>query len=173
MIAVALEIGVYASFSLHNYTFGGSNFRQKKGGPIGARLAMAVSRVIMEIWRRLVRYRLQAAGVRIYLEGGYVDEMRHLLSLLEKGLRWNKEEDKFIMKEEPESDEDNSLSQRDITAREVLSMMNCVLPFLTFTKETQEELEDNHLPTLDTAICLQENGYIRYKFYEKPMSSRY
>ena len=55
MIFLALEVGIKASFKLHTYTFGDKLYIQLKGGPIGARLTMAVSRVVMEIWRRRVR----------------------------------------------------------------------------------------------------------------------
>ena len=79
MTALSLEIGIQTSFSLHTFTFGGKLYQQLRGGPIGARLTMAVARIVIELWRRLVRERLDKAGLEVYIEGGYVDDMQHLL----------------------------------------------------------------------------------------------
>ena len=40
---------------------------------------------------------------------------------------------------------------------------------LTFTMETEEDFEDNWLPTLDTSLRVMEDNRIVYKFFEKPM----
>ena len=50
LIAASIEIGIIASFKNHIYCFGGKGYRQKKGGPIGSRLTMAVARVVMLIF---------------------------------------------------------------------------------------------------------------------------
>jgi len=53
LIGSAIEKAIEASFKLHLYTFKGKVYRQLKGGPIGSRLTMAVSRVVMNCWGRL------------------------------------------------------------------------------------------------------------------------
>ena len=49
LIAAMLEIGIIASFSLHTYTFAGRIYQQRLGGPIGSRLTMAVSQIVMSM----------------------------------------------------------------------------------------------------------------------------
>ena len=46
--------------------------------------------------------------------------------------------------------------------------MNAVLDFLTFTKETPQDFEDQKLPTLDIKIWI-ENLQKLYMFFMKPM----
>ena len=48
LMGLAMEIGVIFFFRHFTYTFGGEVYRQVSGGPIGARLTMAVARVVMQ-----------------------------------------------------------------------------------------------------------------------------
>ena len=75
MIAAVLEISISASFDLHVYTFGGVIYRQVKGGPIGYRLTMAVSRVVMAVWGRRLQELLKDAGLGVYLAFCYLDDI--------------------------------------------------------------------------------------------------
>ena len=118
------------------YIFGGRNFQQVKGGPIGTRLTMAIARIIMKLWRRKVKEHLKATNIDVLVEGGYVDDMRHLISMLEAGWRWDQEKDSFCYKDVWKQ-EDQDVSRKAVTEREVLRMMNGVFNFLEFTKETQ------------------------------------
>ena len=47
LIGAALEIAITTSFKQHIYTFRGEIYKQQMGDPIGSRLTMAVSRVVM------------------------------------------------------------------------------------------------------------------------------
>ena len=51
-------------FRKHFYTFGGKNFLQSEGGPIGLRGTCAVARVIMQIFDRKWISFLEGMGVR-------------------------------------------------------------------------------------------------------------
>ena len=50
LLGLALEIGVRSAFNMHCYSFGGEIFLQSFGGPIGMRLTMAVSQIVMADW---------------------------------------------------------------------------------------------------------------------------
>ena len=50
LISIAIEISVRFFFSNFIYTFGGEHYIQCSGGPIGARLTMALARLIMQDW---------------------------------------------------------------------------------------------------------------------------
>ena len=89
LIAACLEIGVRTSFKTSVYQFGGRFYLQKTGGPIGARITMAVARIVMYDWGRKLRNILSEAEVKIWMDSVYVDDFRALISALRPGLRWN------------------------------------------------------------------------------------
>ena len=63
IIGATLQIAIAASFHLHLYTFGGRVYLQMAGGPIGSRLTMAVSKIVMLVWRRKLQEHLAKAKV--------------------------------------------------------------------------------------------------------------
>ena len=67
LIALAVHISVKVAFSNYLYTFGGHTYRQKAGGPIGSRLTMAVSRVLMGRWSHKLRDILKESNLPLYL----------------------------------------------------------------------------------------------------------
>ena len=50
MVARAAEIGTRTLFENFMFSFGGKNYLQAKGGPIGARVTMCAARLVMEDW---------------------------------------------------------------------------------------------------------------------------
>ena len=50
LMGLAIEIGVVFFFNNFTYTFANQVFLQMFGGPIGARLTMAVARLVMQTW---------------------------------------------------------------------------------------------------------------------------
>ena len=50
MMAIMLEIAVNIFFRSFVYTYGGKQYLQSSGGPIGARLTMCVSRLVLQDW---------------------------------------------------------------------------------------------------------------------------
>ena len=89
LVAKCLEIAVRASFELHVYRFGGKVYRQRKGGLIGSRLTMAVARIVMLIWGRLMRGVFTAADIQILLAVCYVDDLRYILTFLPLYITWD------------------------------------------------------------------------------------
>ena len=65
LIAACLEIGVRTSFKNSVYQFGGQYYLQTTGGPIGARVTMAVARIVMYDWGKKLRNILSEAEVKI------------------------------------------------------------------------------------------------------------
>ena len=54
MLSKAVEVGVRECFRNHLYTFNGQVYRQTEGGPIGLRLSMAISRLVMAMWDKML-----------------------------------------------------------------------------------------------------------------------
>ena len=90
------------------------------------------------------------------------------------GWRWDTKLQQFRHDETWEN-EDRTLcrSRVQITKDQVLIMMNDIFHFIRFTLEVQEDFNDNFLPILDTAVRLNKDGTLSYKFYEKKSSSEF
>ena len=54
LVARVCEIGVRTIFQNFIYSFGGHNFIQMLGGPIGARVTMAAAKLVMQDWAECV-----------------------------------------------------------------------------------------------------------------------
>ena len=76
LLGLALVVGVKASFNLHCYQFGGHVFQQQFGGPIGMRLTMSVSRIVMADWT--------LKGQEVFTQAGMKNTMikRHTQALV-------------------------------------------------------------------------------------------
>ena len=56
LMGMVCQIAIQVMFGNFAYTFGGKIYKQKKGGPIGARITMAVAQIVMEyIWKRFIK----------------------------------------------------------------------------------------------------------------------
>ena len=196
LIAAALEIGVRDAFSLHVYQFGGKLYHQQDGGPIGMRLAGSVSRIVMNEWARKLLGILNENKIKVWLAAFYVDDVRLLTSVVDKGVRWHTKEKKFLKKDDwLEEDEKDNISDERRTAREMRKAMNSIFSNIQFTMEIQEDFHDNRLPTLDFACWVDKRSEITrseigtgnqlqgevarrrnkilYSFFEKSMNSPY
>ena len=87
LIAVSLYLGIKESFTNYIYTFGGQNYKQMSGGPIGSRLTMACARVIMVRWGRKFKGALEGSGIKMLFGKFYVDDIRIITRLLRNGER--------------------------------------------------------------------------------------
>ena len=173
LVAACLEIGVRTSFQNSVYTFGGRYYLKQSGSPIGERLSMAVSRIVMYDWGRKMKATLTSAGMETYLASAYVDDIRFLVSTIRRDQRWNTETNRL----EAGQGTDEDISETRHTALEMKKMMDQINPDLQFDLELEEDFEDMKLPTLDTAIWMSRTEdlavKINYIFYEKPMNSVY
>ena len=68
--------------------------------------------------------------------------------------------------------EDGKLSLVEVTRRIIAGTLGGVKSYLEFTTEVGEDFVDGWLPTLDTALRVDENNKIQYRFYEKPEGAR-
>ena len=100
----------------------------------------------------------------------YVDDIRVLVSKIEKGLIWDTDT-KSLKYDNIQFLEDSD--KCDVTkATEVIStVMNNVTPDLKFTLENQIDYHDSYIPKLDFSLILS-NNLLSYIFYKKPMASK-
>ena len=50
--------------------------------------------------------------------------------------------------------------------------MNSVNPDLKFTVECAEDFKENRLPTLDLYVWVDDDGILRFSYFEKPMKTQ-
>ena len=82
IVGLVVEIGVKTIFSNFCYTFGGKIYLQLQGGPIGARVTMAVAQLVTEYI--LERYRdifleSRVEDFRLWNVSIYVDDSRTIV----------------------------------------------------------------------------------------------
>ena len=164
MIAICLQLMVLLLTSTTCYKFGGRLFRQKSGLGIGLRGSAALARLVMCTWDCTWGYMQFKLGLMVQLFCRYVDDIRLYLRPIMKGYKWSDNGWCFT-----EDEDDRTPSQR--TIEELNKSLNDTWSFLEFTTEGEADFNDLFLPTLDFATRVDNNGYVKYKFYNKPMTS--
>ena len=158
------------SFSNYLYSFGGVIYKQRVGGPIGSRLTMASSRIVMYRWSKSLRKSLGSSGVKVLWGKYYMDDIRLILGLLRNRERFNGSRIEY--RKELEIKEWGKTEAVRATREELEKLMNYIYPMLKFTTETAEDFPDNTLPTLDFRLWVM-NFLIYYSFFEKPMQKKF
>ena len=102
LMGMAMECAVIFFFRNFSYTFGGKLFLQDGGGPIGARLTMALARIVMQEWKENYTKILENSDIEEFLSGIYVDDGRSLHKKLRLGERFDIEKKKFSWSKENE-----------------------------------------------------------------------
>ena len=174
IIGRVAEIGVRIVFEHFSYKFGGDIFKQSEGGPIGARVTMAASRLVMQSWSEEYRAILERAGLSVDWLNGFVDDGRQASSVLREGMKFDPEDKDFVYTEEA-AKEDRELNESTNArmARLCLPAMNSINSDLVFTVEIPEEFEKRRLPTLDFKIWLMKNFTINHTYFQKSMKTPY
>ena len=167
-----LEIAIKFFFDNFVYTFGGEKYLQQSGGPIGARLTMAIARLVMQDWWDTFSQILSNSKIKERLRAIYVDDGRMIVEKLKKGFKYDKKEKKF--KYEKEWDEIDTVSGETEEARTVEQMQIAMCDIsedLQFTMETEVDFEKKRLPTLSFEMWSEKTG-IRHSYFEKGMRSQ-
>ena len=172
IIGRVCEIAVRTLFTNFVYTFGGQSYLQLIGGPIGARVTMAVARIVMQKWGENFRVFLQNSGMPTPLLKGYVDDGRIVTMVLKMGARFDSKRGVFrVMGEGMEEDILRQASgETDVgrMARILLPAINHINPDVQFTVETADDFQSGWLPTLDLDLSLRGDT-ISHTYYQKPM----
>ena len=98
-------------------TFRGKLYLQKSGGPIGARVTMAVAQIAMNNYGRKYRVILENGGLRNFLSSVYVDDSRQKTQNLPKGPRYNVENKTFAITDEAIEEDERKLSEGEPISR--------------------------------------------------------
>ena len=172
-MAIMLEISVSFFFDNFIYTFGGKEYLQCSGGPIGARLTMCISRLMMQDWWEKFVEILDDSKIDYKMSALYVDDGRIVIEILKLGVRFD-EESKLFKYSEAWYEEDKRLEKSDLqrTELEVRRAMNSVCPDLVFTTETEADFQNKRLPTLSFQVWSEASG-IGHSFMKKKCDHRF
>ena len=162
LMAIMLEVSIKFFYDNFVYSFGGKNFVQSSGGPIGARLTMAMSRLVMQQWWEDFDKILSGSNIDCKMRAIYVDDGRMIIKKLQKGARYCNVQKKFIMKVDCQ-EEDADLTRESISEREFRKAMCDVSEDLEFTTETEKEFKNGRLPTLSFQMW-SEKASNRYSY---------
>ena len=177
MFALLLELLIMKVMGNHVYSFNGTNKLQLEGGPIGLKLSGAIAKVVMLSWSRRFKAATESAlrdfaFFKLYLLLFYVDDTFVAAEELEPGSRYMKEEQKvMVVEEEVEGDK---LVAGDLrTARVLNDIGNDIASYLNFTVDCPSTNANGWMPLLATEVRVAADNTIDYRFYEKPISSKY
>ena len=144
---------------------------QSEGGPIGQRPTMAASRLVMTDFFSKYNNTLKKSGLEIFLMKVYVEDGRQVTSMLRKGMRYSREEDKFVWSKEAEEEdygmEEQGEKKDEFMARLCLEAMNQINKDLTLTAEVESDFPDNRLPTLDFSLWMREDNSLIHQSFRK------
>ena len=172
LIGLAMEYAIWFFFNHFCYTFAGENYRQTSGGPIGARLTMAVARLVMQSWKENFNEILKNSEISELLSALYVDDGRSVQRKLCYGERFSPEKNAIVYSESlAEVDINDAVDKNELTRREMLNAMNSVNKDLQFTMELVDDFEDHRLPTLSFTMWPTEEG-IAHSYFEKQMRNQ-
>ena len=161
-----LELAVLVCMGTHAYSFCGHLYLQREGGPIGMRFTASLANLVMKMWDCYFTNLAIESGIKILLYVRYVDDCRVFLRGVKRGWIWERGRVSFS---DHEFENDGTSREHTIkrTTRLLTGMMCSLAENLKFTGEDSTQFCDNTLPTLDTALWVQD-GLVQYKFYEKP-----
>ena len=136
------------------------------GGPIGARVTMAASRLVMYNWGLAYTQILIRSNLDLRLFGIYVDDVCQGTDLLPRGFRFVLIKKRFEYREEwKEEDELEGLSDLKRVGRVCQEAMNSIHPDLQFTLEFEEDFSNGRIQTLDFEMKAAEDGNIEHSFF--------
>ena len=164
LVATMIQLMVLLLTSTTCYKFGGRLYKQVSGLGIGLRASAAIARVAMCTWDVLWAHLQAKWGLSIQIIFRYVDDIRMYMQPIRRGWKWIQGTWKW-------TDEEDNRSPESRTIEEVGKSLNSVWDFLSFTTEGERDFQSNKLPTLDFATSVNEDGYVSYEFFSKPMSS--
>jgi hypothetical protein len=157
------------------FSFGGKNYLQARGGPIGTRVTMCAARLVMDDWGKQYTTILLNSGLNVWFLRGYVDDGRQATSRMGIGMRYDQETNIFAMTEEGKAEDLDKREQGETDnqrmARVSRPCMDDINPDLKFTVECEDDFQERRLPTLDFylwVVC----GVILFSYFEKAMRSQ-
>jgi hypothetical protein len=169
ILSLTVSYGVYTALSNHTYCLGDQMYRQVSGGPIGLQLTGAASRAYMMRWDRQYLDKVKRSGISMMMYERYVDDSDQTAVVPPPGTVFNEQT------KEVEVDENLAITDENEEARlaRVLKhIANDVNGDIVMVEDHPAKNENNRMAVLDMNVWMNEDSFIMYEHYEKPMSCK-
>ena len=169
LIGRMVEIGVRVMFGNLVYSFGGENYLQTEGGPIGIRGTGAVAKLRTRSFCKKLKRVIEEGKMTVEMLKIYVDDGRLIMREPEKGAVYNKESKKveFTEKqlEEDERDKEEGKTVDYRIKKLLLPIMNDISEDLKWTIEIEEDFIQNEEEVEEVEDCSRDTkkGEIKSK----------
>ena len=165
MIAIMIKIATLVMMSTTCYTFGGLIHLQSDGAGIGLRGSAAQAKITMGLWDQKWAKMMNRWGFLTKIFVRYIDDIRIYAYPIRIGWAWQNNGWKY----DPKTSDSRTPLER--TCEELRKSFNSIFDFLRLTTECQEDFESKFLPTLDVETRIEDDGYVKYRFFSKPMKN--
>ena len=165
MVAIMIKIATLVMMSTTCYTFGGLIYLQSDGAGIGLRGSAAQAKITMGLWDQKWAKMMDTWKFLTKIFVRYIDDIRIYAYPVRIGWFWQDNGWKY----DPSIRDDRTPLKR--TCDELQKSFNSIFEFLRLTTECQDDFENKYLPTLDVETRIEMDGYIKYKFFSKPMKN--
>ena len=160
LIGRMVEIGVRVMFENLVYSFGGENYLQTEGGPIGIRGTGAVAKLRTRSFCKKLKRVIEEGKMTVEMLKIYVDDGRLIMREPEKGAVYNKESKKveFTEKqlEEDERDKEEGKTVDYRIKKLLLPIMNDISEDLKWTIEIEEDFIQNEEEVEEVEDCSRD-----------------
>jgi hypothetical protein len=155
LVGIMCEIGTHALWENFCYSFAGKIYLQKLGGPIGARVNMAASRLVMYQWGSAYTQILIKSNLKLC--GRYQAEDRPHPKRIQVQCG---DGSVHLHRDLAEEDDKEDLTDLKRMGNVCLVAMNSINKDLKFTIETEEDYENRMVPTLDFEVWANPDGTV-------------
>ena len=147
-------------------------FKQTDGGSIGSELTGVLGASRMIIFLRKLRLRCESLSLRLYFSKAYVDDVS--VGAKDPGKGYFLSDDGVLQWSAEKELQDNNSYDDTRVAKLIVEIANNLEgeEDIQMTFDTPSNNVTKMMPVLDLQIWV-ENDQVRFKFYEKPMSSDY
>ena len=171
ILAAVVSKAIQIAMSEHVYHFNGTVYRQEKGGPMGNTLSGELARSTMLRWDQALLDILKKHTIidnKMYKR--YVDDQLGAYRELQPGVRWNQETNSLDI-DENQVEPDKLLPGDQRTMAIVRQLANTINKRIVMVEDFPSKHQGGKMPVLDLQCWVEENGYLRWEHYSKPMSN--
>ena len=148
LVALALSHCVEVVMKNHTYKLGDKTFLQSDGGPIGLELTGAVSRAFMMMWDELYLRAVEDEGLVMLLYYRYVDDSNQIVL------------------------DDSGSDDGEEIALKLKNIANSVMEGIEVEVDLPSRHSDGKMPILDMKVHINNEGFVVYEHYEKPVTTK-
>ena len=172
MVGCLVKAAVRLVMKNHYYSLDNIIRKQNKGGAIGNSLTEKLGKLFMKRFNRKFKEKLIKLEIKTELVENYVDDVTEALVSLDPGVRYDEAKKKMV-KRHNLVEEDKEKEDDIRTMEELRKIANTIYDCMQFTTDFPSIHQEGKVHVLDLQLFINEDGPIKYEFYEKPCTSKF